>query len=65
MLPQTLHAYGENLIAPCSQVHDNFSMGVNSKILIYLIYLFIQKHTLRVQTGFDYLLFTHYRYVFF
>ena len=35
--------YGENLIARCSQVHDNFTMGVNRKILINLIYLFIQE----------------------
>ena len=38
----TQFAYGENLIAPCSRVHDNFTMGVNRKILINLIYIFIQ-----------------------
>ena len=36
-------SYGKNLIAPCSQVHDNSNMGVNRKILINLIYLFIQE----------------------
>ena len=37
------YAYGENLIARCSQVHGNFTMGVNRKILINLIYLFIHE----------------------
>ena len=44
-------AYGENLIARCSQVHDNFTMGVNRKILINLIYLFIQKTYLTCANG--------------
>ena len=43
--------YGENLIAPCSQVHDNFTMGVNRKILINLIYLFIQETYLTCANG--------------
>ena len=60
-----LSPYGGNLIAPCSQVHDNFTLGVNRKILINLIYLLSQKHVLRVQTVSEYLSFTHYRYVFF
>ena len=60
-----VYAYGENLIARCSQVHDNFTMGVNRKILINLIYLFIQETYLTCANGSDYLLFTHYRYVFF
>ena len=38
-----IFSYGENLIAPCSQVHDNFTMGVDRKILVKLIYLFIQE----------------------
>ena len=44
-------SYGENLIAPCSQVHDNFTMGVNRKILINLIYLFIQETYLTCANG--------------
>ena len=44
-------AYGENLIARCSQVHDNFTMGVNRKILINLIYLFIQETYLTCANG--------------
>ena len=43
--------YGENLIAPCSQVHDNFTMGVNRKILINLIYLFTQETYLTCANG--------------
>ena len=43
--------YGENLIARCSQVHDNFTMGVNWKILINLIYLFIQETYLTCANG--------------
>ena len=43
--------YGENLIARCSQVHDNFTMGVNRKILINLIYLFIQETYLTCANG--------------
>ena len=35
------YPYGENLIAPCSQVHDNFIIGVNRKFVINLMYLFI------------------------
>ena len=31
--------HGENLIGPCSQVHDNFTIGVNRKILIDLFTL--------------------------
>ena len=45
------HAYGENLIARCSQVHDNFTMGVNRKILINLIYLVIQETYLTCANG--------------
>ena len=45
------NAYGENLIALCSQVHDNFTMGVNRKILISLIYLFIQETYLTCAKG--------------
>ena len=44
-------SYGENLIAPCSQVHNNFTMGVNRKILINLIYLFIQETYLTCANG--------------
>ena len=44
-------SYGENLIARCSQVHDNFTMGVNRKILINLIYLFIQETYLTCANG--------------
>ena len=44
-------AYGENLISPCSQVHDNFTMGVNRKILINLIYLLIQETYLTCANG--------------
>ena len=43
--------YGENLIARCSQVHDNFTMGVSRKILINLIYLFIQETYLTCANG--------------
>ena len=43
--------YRENLIARCSQVHDNFTMGVNRKILINLIYLFIQETYLTCANG--------------
>ena len=43
--------YGENLIAPCSQVHENFTMGVNRKILINLMYLFIQETYLTCANG--------------
>ena len=28
--------YGENLVAPCSQVHNSFTTGVTRKHLIYL-----------------------------
>ena len=45
------NTYGENLIARCSQVHDNFTMGVNRKILINLIYLFIQETYLTCANG--------------
>ena len=43
--------YGENLIARCSQVHDNFTMGVNRRILINLIYLFIEETYLTCANG--------------
>ena len=46
-----VRTYGENLIARCSQVHDNFTMGVNRKILINLIYLFIQETYLTCANG--------------
>ena len=49
--PLALESYGENLIAPCSQVHDNFTMGVNRKILTNLIYLFIQETYLMCANG--------------
>ena len=55
----------ENFIAPWSQVSDNFTIGVNRKILINVYIFLSQKHILRVQTGPDYSLFTHYRYIFF
>ena len=38
-------------IAPYSQVHDNFTMGVNRKNLINLIYLFIQETYLTCANG--------------
>ena len=44
-------SYGEDLIAPCSQVHDNFTKGVNRKILINLIYLFILETYLTCANG--------------
>ena len=47
----TYSSYGENLIARCSQVHDNFTMGVNRKILINLIYLFIQETYFTCENG--------------
>ena len=34
----------KNLIAPCSQVHDNFTMGVNRKTFMNLIYLFYPRN---------------------
>ena len=46
-----VRTYRENLIARCSQVHDNFTMGVNRKILINLIYLFIQETYLTCANG--------------
>ena len=49
--PSPKKSYGENLIARCSQVHDNFTMGVNRKILINLIYLFIQETYLTCANG--------------
>ena len=42
---------GENLIASSSQVHDNFTMSVNSKILINLIYVFIAETYLTCANG--------------
>ena len=57
---------GEYLIASSSQVHDNFTMGVNRKILINLIYFFYRRNISYVckRTPINFL-FTNYRYVFF
>ena len=44
-------SFGENLIDPCSQVHDNFTLGVNRKILIDLIYFFIKETYLTCANG--------------